>query len=115
MNTLTPSALKICEAAMGHFADSGSAAASLSKIAETVGIRKASIYAHFSGKDELFMESYRIALYEESVFLRNCFEKDKSSRVLPGYEYCKAAKKKVSQFLVIPLPAGWSLFSAADP
>ena len=93
MRLLTPSALKICDAAVGHFAECGYAGASLSHIAEMAGIRKASIYAHFSGKDELFLSAYELVLGRECVFLDLCFKGDKKSKLLPGYSYCKAMKR----------------------
>lgn len=49
------SKLEIQKAALSHFARSGYEGASLSQIADEVGIKKPSIYAHFKGKDDLFL------------------------------------------------------------
>lgn len=46
---------KIQEAALDHFARDGYEGASLQHIANDAGIKKPSIYAHFKGKDDLFM------------------------------------------------------------
>ncbi|ASA23094.1 hypothetical protein B9T62_21175 [Paenibacillus donghaensis] len=45
----------IRDAALIHFARNGYEGASLADIAEDVGIKKPSIYAHYKGKDDLFM------------------------------------------------------------
>jgi AcrR family transcriptional regulator len=44
---------KIFEASLDLFAQKGFDAVSMREIAEAVGIKKASLYSHFSGKDEL--------------------------------------------------------------
>jgi len=44
------------EAALKRFAEHGYDGASMAHIAEDVGIKKQSIYAHFKGKDELFLQ-----------------------------------------------------------
>jgi AcrR family transcriptional regulator len=44
---------KIFEASLDLFAQRGFDAVSMREIAEAVGIKKASLYSHFSGKDEL--------------------------------------------------------------
>lgn len=55
----------LLETALAHFAEDGYEGASLQKIAEEVGIKKPSIYAHFKGKDDLFLCSLKNALKEE--------------------------------------------------
>ncbi|WJH35772.1 TetR/AcrR family transcriptional regulator [Paenibacillus sp. CC-CFT747] len=50
---------RIKQAALAHFAHKGYEGASLADIAGEVGIKKQSIYTHFKGKDELFLELYR--------------------------------------------------------
>ncbi|WP_322099570.1 TetR/AcrR family transcriptional regulator [Gottfriedia endophytica] len=47
---------EIKEAALKFFAIHGYEGASLSQIAEEVGMKKQSIYAHFKGKDDLFLK-----------------------------------------------------------
>ncbi|MBW7458012.1 TetR/AcrR family transcriptional regulator [Paenibacillus sepulcri] len=53
------SKLNIQKAALSHFARSGYEGASLSQIADEVGIKKPSIYAHYKGKDDLFLHVVR--------------------------------------------------------
>jgi len=48
-------ATRLKETALKHFAMHGYAGASLANIAEEVGIKKPSVYAHFKGKDDLFL------------------------------------------------------------
>lgn len=52
---------EIKEAALKYFTIHGYEGASLSQIAEEVGIKKQSIYAHFKGKDDLFLQVLRDA------------------------------------------------------
>ncbi len=52
---------EIKEAALKYFTRHGYAGASLSQIAEEVGMKKQSIYAHFKGKDDLFLQVLRDA------------------------------------------------------
>lgn len=87
---LSSSAEKICDAAASHFAVHGYGASSLSMIAEQVGIRKASIYAHFSGKDELYLQVFERAVEKESAFAEKCFRKD--AKEMPGFVYCGQLK-----------------------
>ncbi len=63
----------MCDAAAEHFAVRGYDAASLNDIAAAVGIRKASLYAHFTGKDALFLAVLDDALAIESEFAARCF------------------------------------------
>ena len=49
------SSKKIRDVALSHFANFGYEGASLSKIAEEVGIKKPTIYSHYKGKDDLFL------------------------------------------------------------
>ncbi|TCS96810.1 TetR/AcrR family transcriptional regulator [Hazenella coriacea] len=52
---------EIKEAALKYFTLHGYEGASLSLIAEEVGMKKQSIYAHFKGKDDLFLQVLRDA------------------------------------------------------
>lgn len=52
---------EIKEAALKFFTVHGYEGASLSQIANEVGLKKQSIYSHFKGKDELFLEVLRDA------------------------------------------------------
>jgi len=58
-------ATRIREIALKHFAQHGYAGASLAQIAEEVGIKKPSLYAHFKGKDDLFLSVFREACKAE--------------------------------------------------
>ncbi|MGE7825242.1 TetR/AcrR family transcriptional regulator [Paenibacillus sp. NPDC093718] len=50
------SAADIKQAALAHFAKNGYEGASLKHIADDCGIKKPSIYAHFSSKNDLFLQ-----------------------------------------------------------
>lgn len=67
-------AQRIKQAALVHFAVHGYEGTSLSKIAEDVGIKKPSIYAHFKSKEDLFMQilqdAYTLALELSSDFFQ---------------------------------------------
>jgi len=58
-------AARIQQVALEHFAVHGYSGASLSQIAEDVGIKKPSIYAHFKGKEDLFLHVLDEVLHEE--------------------------------------------------
>ncbi|WP_223461957.1 TetR/AcrR family transcriptional regulator [Pseudomonas sp. GL-RE-19] len=83
MKQLTPSAGNICAVAVEHFADHGYDASSLNEIAVRAGMRKASLYAHFVSKDELFQTVFEIALRHERQYITVCFEEDGHTGV-PG-------------------------------
>lgn len=53
--------IELKEAALKYFTIHGYEGASLSQIAEEVGMKKQSIYAHFKGKDDLFLQVLRDA------------------------------------------------------
>lgn len=57
-------ATSIRDAALIHFARDGYEGASLRAIADEVGIKKPSIYAHFSNKDDLFLHTLSHAFTE---------------------------------------------------
>lgn len=88
MKNRSPSVERICAAAVGHFAERGYDASSLNEIAEQVGIRKASLYAHFAGKDALFLEVFSEAREQEAAFVHACFAAERANR-LPGEHYCR--------------------------
>lgn len=60
---------EIKEAALKFFTIHGYEGASLSLIAEEVGMKKQSIYAHFKGKDDLFCKFY--VMRKRRSYLRN--------------------------------------------
>jgi AcrR family transcriptional regulator len=47
---------RIKEVALNHFTENGYEGTSMAQIADDVGIKKQSIYTHFKGKDELFLQ-----------------------------------------------------------
>lgn len=60
-------------AALKYFTIHGYEGASLSQIADEVGLKKQSIYAHFDGKDDLFMQVLRDAKETELSSKRQYF------------------------------------------
>lgn len=87
---------RICDAALQHFVTYGYDGASLNQIAEMVGIRKASIYAHFANKDALFLTLVEDAIAAENAFVSSCFEQTNG---LPGQNYCESLKQHYIQDL----------------
>jgi AcrR family transcriptional regulator len=73
MKKRSASADKICAVAVAHFSEHGYDASSLSDIAAQAGMRKASLYSHFTGKDALFLDVFADALAEEQAFMDACF------------------------------------------
>ncbi|MBT2729519.1 TetR/AcrR family transcriptional regulator [Bacillus sp. ISL-75] len=69
---------QIKEVSLKHFAKNGYEGASLAHIAEDVGIKKQSIYTHFKGKDELFLQLCRDASENEIRFVINFIEINKT-------------------------------------
>ncbi|CAI9395999.1 TetR/AcrR family transcriptional regulator [Niallia sp. Sow4_A1] len=70
---------EIKKAAIKFFLQNGFEGASLSEIAEEAGIKKASIYSHFKGKDDLFLEVLKEAKAEEIERKQQFFEKEDCS------------------------------------
>lgn len=66
----------IKEAALKFFTIHGYEGASLSQIAEEVGMKKQSIYAHFKGKDDLFLQVLRDAKEMELSSKLHYFKKN---------------------------------------
>lgn len=62
---------RLKDAALTQFAKKGYEGASLADIASEVGIKKQSIYTHFAGKDELYLEVFQEALHEEFRFVQH--------------------------------------------
>ena len=84
---------RIIDVAFEHFVLSGYEGASLGAIAETVGIRKASIYTHFKSKDALFLELLQDALEIECIHLQECFHTVSEDK-LPGEVYLCEIKSR---------------------
>ncbi|ANU10736.1 TetR family transcriptional regulator [Planococcus antarcticus DSM 14505] len=64
----------ILQTAISHFAKEGYEGASLSKIAEEVGIKKPSIYAHYKGKDNLFLSALQYSFHTQKIQLASYFD-----------------------------------------
>lgn len=93
MKKRSASADNICAVAVVHFSEHGYDASSLSDIAEQAGMRKASLYSHFAGKDALFLDVFADALAEEQAFMDGCFADEASLAAnaggqLAGSLYC---------------------------
>ena len=91
MRVLSPSAEKICLVAVEQFAESGYDAASLNDIAVAVGMRKPSLYAHFSGKVDLFEAVFERAIEAERLYVEGCFAGDGG---LPGALYAQQLSER---------------------
>ncbi|WP_312934085.1 helix-turn-helix domain-containing protein [Pseudomonas sp.] len=85
MKALSPSAARVCEAAIGHFATYGYDASSLNEIAQLAGMRKASLYAHFVNKDALFVAAFESALAAEALFVESAYREEAAAQVAPGH------------------------------
>jgi AcrR family transcriptional regulator len=66
------------EAALRQFALNGYEGASLSSIANEVGIKKQSIYTYFKSKEELFIYSFNHSIEQEIQFIEHFFTVHKS-------------------------------------
>jgi AcrR family transcriptional regulator len=63
----TPTKQKILDVAIDLFAQHGYDAVSMQDIAQTVGIKKASLYYHFTGKDQILKEILQYPITRISV------------------------------------------------
>lgn len=84
---MTPSASRVCDAAVEHFAAHGYDASSLNEIAAQAGMRKASLYAHFANKDALFVQVFERALAEETDYIASGFRQEAASDLPAGHWY----------------------------
>ncbi|MFS0777616.1 TetR/AcrR family transcriptional regulator [Neobacillus sp. 3P2-tot-E-2] len=69
---------QIKEVSLKHFAQNGYEGASLAHIAEDVGIKKQSIYTHFKGKDELFLQICKDSFGNELTSVINFIGRNKA-------------------------------------
>ncbi|MGP7795547.1 TetR/AcrR family transcriptional regulator [Sphingomonas sp. CLY1604] len=90
MTSRSPSAHRVTEAAVHHFSVNGYDGGSLNEIAEAAGIRKATLYSHFSGKDELFLAALDDASAAEGTFVAEAFARADDPLRAPGLEYVSA-------------------------
>lgn len=78
----------LLETALKHFAEEGYEGASLSKIAEEVGIKKPSIYAHYKSKDDLFMSALHYSMESQKTQMASYFNLSRNQpleKALSGY------------------------------
>lgn len=64
---------EIARAALDCFTDSGYEGASLAQIAEAVGLKKQSLYAHFADKDAIFLAALSYSKAQELRFYEQFF------------------------------------------
>lgn len=64
----------IMNAGLRNFAEHGYEGASMAMIAETVGIKKQSIYTHFKNKDALFLAVCEECITQEMNFIQSVIE-----------------------------------------
>ncbi len=72
---------KLKAAALTLFAEHGYEGTSLAAIAKQVGIKTPSIYAHFQGKEDLFLAVFEEATWEEVQYVRDLLDTVKQSTV----------------------------------
>ena len=65
---------RIKEVALNHFTKNGYEGTSMAQIADEVGIKKQSIYTHFKGKDELFLQVCSDVFADELRFVIDFIE-----------------------------------------
>lgn len=65
-------------AALERFSKQGFDAASLSQIAEDVGIKKPSIYAHFKSKEDIYLKVMHLAVEHETQHIVACLNRGKN-------------------------------------
>lgn len=75
---------RIKEIALNHFTRNGYEGVSMAQIADDVGIKKQSIYTHFKGKDELFLQVCSDVFANELSFVSNFIE-DNTSRSIENF------------------------------
>ncbi|MGZ9586348.1 TetR/AcrR family transcriptional regulator [Paenibacillus marinisediminis] len=64
----------IRQVALAHFAQYGYDGTSLSKIADEVGIKKPSIYAHYASKEDLFLQVVQLVFDQELLTASQFFK-----------------------------------------
>lgn len=72
---------RIKEVALNRFTENGYDGTSMAQIAEDVGIKKQSIYTHFKGKDELFLQVCSDVFAKELRFISNFIESNNTRSI----------------------------------
>ncbi|MTI48830.1 TetR/AcrR family transcriptional regulator [Sporosalibacterium faouarense] len=104
---------KILESAYRLFAINGYEGTSLSQIAKEVGIKKPSIYAHFSSKEEIFTTILDTTINKFYMYLDRIFSETKGQdteytlshiyyRIIDYFSMFKSAKEFYSIILFFP-------------
>ena len=108
MSDRSPAFSRLCEAALLHFARDGYEGASLSAIADALGIRKPSLYSHVKSKDELYLLLFADAVAAEEAFASSCFA-DGAEHALPGGAYLDrlAQRYETSRHMQLLLKAAY--------
>lgn len=91
---------RIINAAFEIFFTHGYEGAALSDIANAVGIRKPSLYTHFSSKDAIFAELLADALDAECTFIKRCFHQADGTSD-PGIDYCHAFEARYHEAVTL--------------
>jgi AcrR family transcriptional regulator len=94
---------EILDKSLELFANQGYLGTSMEDIAKAVGIKKASLYSHYSGKESIFTAVFNSILEDYSMFINDltvCDEKtnylDKLTNIFSGYvKNCKNNNKMV--------------------
>lgn len=68
----------ITDIAIRHFARKGYEGASLAEISSEAGIKKQSLYAHFTGKDEMFITALRTVIQRDLYFIEGFFNRNRT-------------------------------------
>ena len=92
----------ILENALELFSIDGFEATSISRIADAVGIRKASLYSHFESKEAILDALVKEVLEEyekHSIFLGTDWEKDDSALPLNADDAVKMIKGQISYII----------------
>lgn len=104
--------IRLCDAALQQFAQAGYDGTSLTAIAEAVGIRKASIYSHIAGKDELYLLILSDAIAAETAFAERCFGGE-TQDLMPGEAYLAALSERYAGSLHLQFLLRAAYFSPA--
>lgn len=94
-NELTAAALRVVPVAVRHFAEVGYDGSSMNRIAEDLGMRKASLYGHFASKEDLFKLCFDGAINEEIQSAIALLD-DQPSGMIPGERYCRSFVRRYS-------------------
>lgn len=73
---------EILEKSLELFANQGYFGTSMENIAKAVGIKKASLYSHYSGKESIFTTIFNMILQEYSAFINELTACDENTDIL---------------------------------